>query len=113
MPAGKLNIEIEQGATFSRTIFYKDANGTAINLTGATITGQVRPSYSSSTAVSFALSVVGSAANGEILWTMTAANTATLTPNSPQVYDIDINWGGGVIDRLLYGNVCIHPEVTR
>ena len=46
MSAGKYNFEIEAGATFTRTITYKDSTDTAIDLTGATVRMQIRDNYS-------------------------------------------------------------------
>ena len=37
MAAGAHNFKIEQGATFGNTIKYEDASGSAINLSGASI----------------------------------------------------------------------------
>ena len=114
MSAGILEIILEQGATFTRTIVYKDENGAPIDLTSVTsITGQIRPSYSSSTSIAFVLAIVGAPTNGEISWSMSAVNSALLVPNSPQVYDIEILYNSGVVDRILQGNVCVHPQVTR
>ena len=42
MSAGKYDFTIEQGATFSLQVTWKDSTGTPINLTGYTISGKLK-----------------------------------------------------------------------
>lgn len=114
MAAGILDIVIEQGATFSRTINVKDSTGAAVNLSSVTsVVGQVRKKFSASTAYDFTLAVT-SAASGVISWEMNAVTTATIPAigNEIYVYDIEVLRGANV-ERLLQGNAEIKPEVTR
>lgn len=114
MSAGIYNILIEQGATFRKTIAYKDSTGAPIDLTAvSSIVGQVRPTAADPTEVPFTLSVEVPATAGLILWQMAASVTSVLAAPFKQVYDIDINWNNGDVTRLLQGAVTISPEVTR
>lgn len=114
MSAGVLNIVIEQGATFSRTIQVKDSLGAAVDLSDVTaVRGQVREDYAASTPYAFTLAVVDAAA-GTISWLMADTITATIPARNPQqyVYDVELVRASGVT-RLLRGAAIISPEVTR
>jgi hypothetical protein len=112
--SGKLNITIEQGATFQRTINLEDSEGNAISLVGATVAGQLRKDYSSSTSYAFTLTVTD-AAEGEISWVMSSATTATIpvTETDRYVYDIEVTYADATVERILEGKATISPEVTR
>ena len=60
------NIVIDQGADYSASIDVTDADGDAVDLTGHTGKGQIRKTYSSSTAVDFTVNVKSPATNGEL-----------------------------------------------
>ena len=104
-------ITIEKGATFSTTITVEDTNGDAINLTGYTANSQIRKSYYSTTANNLTATVTGNA-NGEITLSMTAANTANLTPGR-QVFDLLITSPASVKTRVIEGIIVISPGVTQ
>lgn len=104
-------IVIEQGATFSSTITVEDTNGDAVNLYSYTANSQMRKSYYSSTAYTITSDVTGTA-NGEITISMTAANSALLSPGR-YVYDVKITSPTDVVTRVVEGIVTVLPSVTR
>lgn len=113
--ADNYQISIDQGATYSLALTYKDSNGTAINLTGYTAAMQIRTSYDSSTTVVSLTSssgIVITAATGLLTITITSIQTAALTPGT-YVYDLEITSGSGVVSRLIQGSVMVSAEVTR
>jgi hypothetical protein len=110
MAAAKYNIEIEQGATFSRTIVVTE-NSSPKNLTGYTGKAQVRKTHGGDLIADFQVTI-SDAVNGEITWEMPSATTAQLQERKG-VYDLEINDGAAVITRLLKGDVVITPEVTQ
>ena len=116
MTAGTYTITIEQGATFSLPITWKDQLGNAVNLTGYTARLQVREEVESATPFLTLTTENGGialgGAAGTITLTVTATATAALTA-SKGVYDLELISGGGVITRLLEGLVVIKKEVTR
>lgn len=116
MSAGKYNFEIEAGATFSRTITYKDSDNDAIDLSGSTVRMQIRNNYSSSdAAISLTTPSTGIAFTsntGEFTITMTAAQTSAFTFRQG-VYDIEIEYSGGTVERILEGRVKISSQVTQ
>lgn len=85
-------------------------NGTAVDLTGATVTAQLRTRTESEDATSFTVTVTA-AANGEVTLSMAAAVTAELRPGR-YVYDIEVD-GASV---QTYGNastLIVAGDVTR
>lgn len=116
MPAGKYDITIEQGATFSLVLSWKDSQGNPIDLTGYTAKMDVRRSYSSSdTLLSLRTNGEGiqiQELNGKINLSASAELTEKLPPVSA-VYDLELTSPGGIVTRLLEGRVVISPEITR
>jgi hypothetical protein len=104
-------IVIEQGATFNTTINVEDTAGTAINLYGYTANSMMRKSYYSSSATVITSTVTGTA-NGEVTLSVSAANTAGLTPGR-YVYDVIITSPTSIVTRVVEGIVTVLPSVTR
>jgi hypothetical protein len=110
------DLTINQGATFELTVTWKDAAGTAINLTGYSARMQVRETYSSSTSIVSLTSGAGitlGGAAGTIAIVISATTTAALTAPFSGVYDLELVSAGGVVTRLLQGAATVSPEVTR
>jgi tRNA threonylcarbamoyladenosine modification (KEOPS) complex Pcc1 subunit len=115
MAATTYDILIEQGATYSQLVTYKEA-GVAINLTGYTARLQVRSTLeSASTVVELTTAngriALGGAA-GTITLTISATDTAALTAGRG-VYDLELVSGSGIVTRLLQGVCTISRNVTR
>jgi hypothetical protein len=116
MAAARFNFTIEQGATFTHTIEAEDEAGAAIDFTGASVKMQVRSLVDSATILVELSSANGRAvvASTKITLTLTAAETAALTPwNLPAVYDLEVTYAAGNIERLLDGKVFFDKEITR
>ena len=105
-------INVEQYATFSTTVNVEDSQGSAVNLFGYSAASQIRKSYYSSTANNFTATITGTA-NGQITLSMTAANTANLTPGR-YLYDLVITAPTtGVKTRVVEGIVNVSAGVTQ
>lgn len=104
-------LNIEQYATFSTTINVEDVQGDAVNLSGYTAASQIRKSYYSTSANTLTATVTG-IANGEITLSMTAANTANLTPGR-YLYDLVITAPDTTKTRVVEGIVNVLPGVTQ
>ena len=129
MPAAVYNIFIEQGATFTLDMVFKDANGVGIDQTGRTFTGQLRSKYNSSiVAGTFTITLANQITDpGKIIITMSAANTALIPVDPPTAnckdkdnrpltiyqYDIEATNVDLTKDRVLQGIASVSPEVTR
>ena len=115
MAATTYDLLIEQGATYSQLITYKES-GVAVSLVGYTARMQVRSTLeSASTVVELTTAngriALGGAA-GTIALTIAAADTAALTAGRG-VYDLELVSGGGIVTRLLPGVCTISRNVTR
>jgi len=109
--AAYTELNIEQYATFSTTVNVEDAAGAAVNLSGYSVASQIRKSYYSSTANNFTATITGNA-NGEITLSMTAANTALLTPGR-YLYDLVITSPSTIKTRVVEGIVNVLGGVTQ
>lgn len=114
--AGTYDMVIDQGATLSRTVTWKDSAKTPINLTGYSARMQVRPELASTT-VTLELTTANSrialgGATGTVTLTVSAADTSALVPGR-YVYDLELVSVTGVVSRLLMGNFVVRGEVTR
>jgi hypothetical protein len=106
----KSNIVIDQGTDFEVTINVRDANTTAIALTGFTGQAQIRKYYTSSRKYDF--NVIVSANTGEVTLAMSAANTANIA-SGRYVYDCVLVSNTSVVSRIVEGIVTINPRVSR
>lgn len=105
-------ITIEQGANLTSTITVNDIQGDAVNLSTYTASSQLRKSYYSSSANTLTATITGNA-NGQITLSMTAANTAALTPGR-YVFDLIItNSVDNSVTRVIEGTATVLPSVTR
>jgi hypothetical protein len=106
------NIVIDQGADYSASIDVTDSDGDTIDLSGYTAAGQIRKTYSSSTAVNFTVSIASPASAGTL--NIGLSNTQTNAMKAGRyVYDVEITNSGGVKTRVLEGQVEITPGVTQ
>ena len=125
MAAATYDICIEQGATFSKVCYYKDSSGNPVNLTGMTLSAQIRRSYSDPTvtqAITITIADQSVPANvGMFTMSIAASDTASIpvsaaidfeTPSTPYAWDLLLNTGS-TIQRLLRGTAYVSPEVTR
>lgn len=115
MSAGILNITIEQGATFTRTITWT-ISGTAVNLTGYVARLQVRADYDTDPIISLTSAAGGGITLGGVAGTIvllvSATATAALTPGS-YLWDLEVEAADGTVTRLLKGQATVDPEVTK
>lgn len=117
MPAAKLKLIIDQGATFTKTVTWKTGKPAApVDLTGCSARMQIREKLES-TAVLLELSTtdgritLGGAA-GTVNLRVEAVVTAAITWRTG-VYDLEIEFADGTVRRLFSGPVAVSPEVTR
>lgn len=114
--AGRHDILIEQGSTFSFVATWEDPDGDPIDVTGCAARMQVRPWQESETVLLSLTTANGGITLGGAAGTVTvyASDEATAAlPPGYAVYDIEIETAAGAVTRLLQGAVDISPEVTR
>lgn len=110
-----LNFTHTKGDTFNEVAFEVKKNGTALNLTGATIKMQLRKEYSD---VSPTLSLT-SVSNAGL--TITNATSGHFKINEQRidievynyVYDIQFSFASGEVKTYVKGGFNVTPEVTR
>ena len=114
---GRYDFTIYQGASFDRTFTWRTGDpATNVNLTSYTGRMQVRgntaaPTVALEVSTSNGRMALGGSA-GTITMTLTATETAALTPGQ-YVYDLEMVSAGGEVTRLLEGRATISAEVTR
>lgn len=108
--ATKANIVVDQGTTFTTSIYLTDDDGVAIDLSGYTGRSQIRKHYTSSNSVSFAVSLTN--ALGIVTLDLTSTQTSALAAGR-YVYDVEIVSSSNVVARIIEGIVTVTPEVTR
>ena len=113
--AGQKNFEVDQNATFSFVVEYKDDNGNAIDLTGASAKMQVRDvKGGTKLAVTLTSPSGGIVINGPL-----GKLTVTLTPTQTNklfypksVYDIMVVDSNANKIKLLEGFLTLNRSVT-
>lgn len=113
MAAGRYDITIEQGATYTLTMDWNDTSGVLRDLSsGWTARMKAKPSIGSATTL-FSLTngagITLAATSPNITITISATDTAALT--APGVYDLELV-NGSTVYRVLQGNIRLDEEVT-
>ena len=114
--AGVYNIIADQGATFSRAFIKTDDAGRVIPLTDYTARMQVREQYESATTVLSMTTendyIVIDGARGIISVVIPDDETRVLIPGE-YVYDFELIYPDGQVERMLMGTFTVRREVTR
>jgi len=122
MAAGRYNFTIEQGATFTRIFKYKDATGSAIDLSEATdLRMQIRENMGSTNPVlsgsfdltnGFTISASEGISQENQITLLISSSTTSLYTFDQAIYDIELV-NQGTTTRLLQGKIKLSKEVTR
>lgn len=104
---------MDQGATFRNVInLTDDITNVPINISGYTVSSQIRRSYYSVNATANITCTISNYANGEITMTMTAANTALIKAGR-YLFDLETVDEYGTVNRVLEGIITVTPQITR
>jgi hypothetical protein len=103
------NLFIDQGSDFNFSVDLA-TEGASVNLAGYSARGQIRKSYTSSTATDFIITIDDS---DTLSASLTAAQTGALKPGR-YVYDIEILSGDAtpIVTRVVEGQIDVTPRVT-
>jgi len=116
--AGIYNFDIDQGATFDRTVVLKDANNVAITLTNDhTFTGQVRTNpHDPDIAATITCNII-SGSEGKVQ--LKILNTDTVNIPAQKVF-YDVFWqkptdfeGNRYTTKILEGYINVSADVTK
>lgn len=118
MAAFKLNLKIDQGATFSKLVTWKvgPAPGTVVDLTGCTARMHARQKITDASVLLDLTTENGGIVIGGSGGTVEIKIPATQTAGikwTGAVYDLEIEFPNGDVRRLLQGSISVSPEVTR
>lgn len=119
MPAAKLDITFEQGATFELHVDYQQSNGDPVDLTGWSARMQVREGYESESPLlsltdGDGITLGGTAGTIDVLVDdETTAGLPTGVPAAHCVWDLELENPSGRVTRLAGGEALVTPEVSR
>jgi len=109
------NITGYQGDYIQLTLNLKDSSGTALNLSGYEVRGQVRASYGSTGVLLDLNPTITNVLSGTMVININSYISADI-PISDHVYDIE-RYPSGILTgnsiKLMRGKFTILPEVTR
>jgi uncharacterized protein YfaP (DUF2135 family) len=117
MSVFKYPLKINQGSTFDKTVTWKTGTPPVpVDLTGCTARGQIRSEISSAAVLVEMNTVNGRLILGGVDGTIRILFEDELTETfswDSGVYDIEIVFPDGTVQRKLAGAVSVSPEVTR
>ena len=107
------NLVINAGTNFSQTFNLESGDtNSPLDLTGYTVSAQMRKYAGSSTATTFTTDIVSPGTLGKIIISLTPEQTTNLKPGR-YVYDVIITSPTSVVTRVVEGIVTVLPSVTR
>lgn len=110
MPA-TFNLTIRTGDTETVSVTLQNENGTPVDIAGRTYAAQLRTNASNTTILASFTCAIVDAASGTLTASLTATQTAALTPGLA-VWDLQ-ETNGSSVTTLLAGQVTIVQDVTR
>ena len=119
MAAGKYDITIEQGATFTLNLSYKNSAGAVQDLSSSytarmkireSVGGTIIASTESGDSPKHTITIALAASGNNIIVTISATNTATFDFDNA-VYDLELV-SGVEVDRVIEGRIFLSKEVT-
>ena len=106
---------IDQGTDTTIELSLVDVNGAAKNLLGYTVTGKVRKTYGSDSALSFTTQITSNT-GGTATLSLTNVQTDAMKTGR-HVYDVEISHadssGNTIRERILEGRIQVTPSVTK
>ena len=109
VPAKPRNLTVQQGASWRRTLTYKDSSGNPIDITGYSIHGEIREKKTrDSRLLAIMTMTIVDAPNGKFTAEMTSEQTAQIDRSG--YYDITLSSSDTV--RISQGRILLDTEVT-
>jgi hypothetical protein len=106
--AQRIDITMDQGATFEFSFNVNDANGSVLDLSNYTARAELRRHYTSTNSVSFSANIEANT----IFLRLTSNQTSNIV-SGRYVYDCEIVDDDGLVTRAIEGVLNVSPEVTR
>lgn len=120
--AGQLDITIDQGAGFLLPFQLIGDDGNPVSLSLATIAGEIRKTPQDTTVLATFVCTVMDGPNGVGQAEIAAADTAAIPVDNSEegdrvltqyMYDIEVTFSDGFVQRILQGSAFVSPEVSR
>jgi len=105
------DLQVDQGADFSKSMRMTNADGTPINVASYVFAGQLKYSFFTANASANLVITKTDATNGNISIILDRANTANLRAGQ-YVYDVTSIDSSNNKTRILQGNFNLNPGVT-
>ena len=104
-----VNLIIDQGCTFEKTITAKNTAGGNVTISSGTCSAKLRPShYTSNNIVTFSCADAGS----NVTISLTATQTTSISPGQ-YIYDVEYTQSdGSTIERIAEGVITVSPSAT-
>ena len=108
-----VELYMDQGTTFNNIInITDDITNSAVNISGYSITSQMRKSYYSANASANITCTITDASTGEVTLSVPANVTANLRPGR-YVFDVKSVDSANITSRILQGIISVTPQVAR
>jgi hypothetical protein len=104
----RVDLTLDQGATFEVTIELSDADDQPLDVSLAEAEASMRKHYTSTNSVVFTCEL----GESELTISLTPEQTAALSPGR-YVYDVKLIYTEEEIDRIIEGLITVTPQVTR
>lgn len=116
MEAAQYDLTIDRAAEYRFTLTIKDRSGALVDISGRGFYADIREKATKKTATTFTATITGSPTVGEVVLSLTEANTLLL--NESTEYDWDLFMVTGSVptqstERLLYGDVFVRQNITK
>ena len=101
---------LDQGCTFEKVITAQNTTSGNVTISSGTCAAKMRLSYNSSNNITTLTTAV---AGSNVTLSLTATQTAALSPGN-YVYDVEYTQSGGtIVERLSEGIITISAEATK
>ncbi len=104
------HIFIDQGTTYTLSLTATDSAGSPINLSGCTVSAQLRKSPAATNYTPFSASITGT--TGQFILTLAATSSSAINPGK-YMYDVELTTSLGIVSRIVQGTALIDPEITK
>lgn len=111
--AAYVELYMDQGADFYNSItIIDDVTNATVNISGYSVSSQMRRSYYSANATANITCTVVNAAAGNVSMYLPSSNTSVIRPGR-YLFDVEATDVGGRVTRILEGIINVTPGVTR
>lgn len=113
MSAAKYDLTVARGADYSFTLRLLDINEDPVPVTGGSVAykAEIREAHRKPLSAAFTIAT-GGAGSGELLFSLADTDTATLDVNKKYQWDFFFTDTNGYVDRMIYGDVTVVPNIT-